>query len=191
MTNNETPINDDQPAPGAAPNAEAPKEPLLSYASLGEERVLCLEAICAEAWARFERRRVEGVWKWRPPRNPNIPGAPPWLLRPPNFAHDMNSITSLDVITAGKGLDWFCTAFVAGVEGQNYRAWRWGLGRAHHQGQAFHAIDRYQALVLEMELGPIILLQQLSGVTVEGMHSQLFPHQGQALLSVVPSGPVS
>lgn len=190
--NEQDPPTIDQPTPGPAPQPE--REPLLSIDYLGPERILCIEAIIAEHYARFERRRMkhgdQTVWKWRQPRNPMVSGVPDWVLRPPSLARDPAVLTTLDVLMAREGLDWMLAACVVQTEGENIRAYMMGLGRTNSSGQ-FVGIGAYKCLVREMELGAMLLLQKYSKITIDGMHSQLFQHAGAALLSIVPDGPVS
>jgi hypothetical protein len=190
--NEQDPPTIDQPTPGPAPQPE--REPLLSIESLGPERVLCLEAIIAEHYGHFERRRLkdgdQSVWKWRQPRNMQVRHQADWVLRPPSLARDSAAISMMDILLAREGLDWMMAACVVQTEGENIRAYMMGVGRTSPNG-AFVGASGLKCLVREMELGCMILLQKRSGLTIEGMHSQLFPHQVHALLGVVPSGPVS
>lgn len=166
---------EEQPQPGHVPNAPT-QTVLYTPDSLGPERLLCLEAIIAEHYAHFERRKVNGVWKWRQPRNPNLPDKPDWVLRPPTLLREPNTLDMFDVLVAQQGLDWMIAACVLNIQENNMRAYLGGIGSTHPNG-AFVGKGAYKVLAMPANLTMMILLQQLSGKSINDMHAELFPEQ--------------
>lgn len=163
----------EQPVPNTAPSAPT-ATPLLTPESLGSERMLCLEAIIAEHFAQFERRKVNEVWKWRQPFDPNSKERPEWVLRPPSLLRDPNTLDMFDVLVAHRELDWMIAGCVLNVGGNNMRAYVAGLGITR-PGGAFQGKGEYKVLAMPANLAMMVLLQKLSGISLESMHAELFP----------------
>lgn len=191
MNDNVTPINQavraamtPPPEPVAAmppgrPQAISPPDmEYITPDTLNAQGLIVIDAIIAETFGSWERRRTRGVWKWRQKRETNTPnsGPAPWQDRPHQFSGLQNGgiVHMLDAICTAHGWDFMLVSRqVPTTDPESvYRGYVVMIGRT----EAGQFRPAHKVLSSHIELACCLALVACSGVKMVDIARELFPH---------------
>lgn len=98
--------------PAAPVNGADPTPPplvLIGPEMFEDGALLAMDAVIAESYLGFERRKIKGKWKWREPRHIEAGDTKqPWLDGPPAIVRDnsIDAVRVLDVVAAQLQQTW-------------------------------------------------------------------------------------